>query len=136
MVAGSVHLYEALINVETNDGDILFDTGFAGTIHRYVQDFCGRNLENLMFSAGRVQNQQFPNYGLSRNRALALEYLPKYFKTGTIREGKVVQELASLPEFISAAALTILFWYHESPAWIPGAKKTGKELSIMRRPFE
>lgn len=116
-------LRQVMRHIPLADGDILFDTGFAGTIHKYVSQYHSNiRLENVMFSAANKEFQQFRNYGLARNRALVIEYLPKYYNSARIWDGKVVQELASFREFLKASVLTILFWYHESPAWLPGPK--------------
>lgn len=98
------------------EGDILFDTGFAGSIHRAVEDHSAMKLDNLMMSATHKENQIFPNSGIARNYALFFEYLPKYFKTGMTRDGEVVQYMADFPEFVEAAMGTIWAWHHESPA--------------------
>ena len=55
-------------------------------------------------------NQIFPNRANSRGEALETEYLPKYFASGTIREGKVIQYLASAEEIVAAAFLTSNIW--------------------------
>jgi hypothetical protein len=110
-------------SLNLKEGDIVFDTGFAGTIYRAVKDIVRDvDIECIMFSAHDKQFQQFKNHGLARNRALCLEYLPKYFKTGTVRNERAVQELADLESFVDCALLTIWAWHYESPTWITGPR--------------
>lgn len=114
-VATSVQMLDLLPCYALREGDLLFDTGFAGSIHRAVTDHSGIHLENLMMSANDKGKQLFPNSGIARNYALFFEYLPKYFKTGTVKDGKVVQYYAEMDEFLNAAVQTIWAWHYESP---------------------
>jgi len=106
-----------------NQNTIIFDTGFAGSIYNHICAASRKTPINLMLSTHRLapngkSEQLFPNHKGARAKALAIEYLPKYQKTGTIRGDKPVQWLGTLDEFIRAAILTIWFWHYESPAWI------------------
>jgi hypothetical protein len=136
-----------LQEIGAKDGDTMFDTGFAGTIHRHAQAATGLNLVNLMLSSGNNDFQQFRNNGLIRNRALFAEYLPKYYKSGYVKykhkeaedifaskwvisdlelrqnrlgEREIVQPYRELDEFVQCALTTIWLYNFESPAWIPG----------------
>jgi len=55
-------------------------------------------------------NQIFPNRANARGEALETEYLPKYFASGTVREDKVIQYLASAEEIVAAAFMTSNIW--------------------------
>ena len=65
-------------------------------------------------------NQVFPNRANVRGEALEIEYLPKYWASGTItvpdwntsttEESKVIQYLAKPEEIIAAAFLTSNIW--------------------------
>jgi hypothetical protein len=105
-----------------NQHSVIFDTGFAGSIYEHISQASGKRPINLMLSTMRKNDnkseQIFPNHKGSRSKALAIEYFPKYQKTGTLRNGKAVQWLADLNEFIRAAVLTIWMWHHESAAWV------------------
>ena len=98
---------------------IVFDTGFAGSIYNHICQATGKKPINLMLSTLRSGEQLWPTHKGARGKALTIEKLPKYQKTGTLRDGRATQWLANLEEYIQAAILTIWFWYHESPAWIP-----------------
>lgn len=98
------------------EGDILFDTGFAGTIHSRITERSGIHLENLMVSSYDKAKQLFPNSGIARNYALCVEYLPKYFKTGTVKEGEIMQYYSDFPAFVEAAMLTVWTRNYQSPA--------------------
>lgn len=103
---------------------IIFDTGFAGSIYRRIVEVSGVNCINLMFSTKRknpqtqLPEQLWPYHRSARGKALAIEYLPKYQKTGTTNNGQCLQYMADYDEFLLAAALTIWFWHYESPTWI------------------
>lgn len=118
---------------------VVFDTGFAGSIYRAICGATDVKMTNLMLSthisitskAGKdISCQIFPNHANARAKALAIEYLPKYWKTGTVRDGQPVQYLADLDEFVKCAALTIWFWHHRSPRWI---KQVGKGEGRRRK---
>ncbi len=115
-VAGSELMKGILPEYNLRKGDILFDTGFAGSIHKAVTNHSGMELENVMISAHSKDNQLFPNSGIARNYALFFEYLPKYFESGTTKDGEVVQYMADFTEFVEAAMGTIWAWHHESPS--------------------
>jgi hypothetical protein len=91
---------------------LVFDTGFSGSIHRAICRVTHKRPDLLLLSG---TNQIFPNHSGSRAKALAIEYFPKYWRSGCVREGMPVQYLATLEEFIRAAALTIWLWHHKSP---------------------
>lgn len=106
---------------------IIFDTGFAGSIYEAICRAAGVRCHSLMLSTERVngqgqKEQLYPNHKGSRSKALAIEYLPKYQCSGTIRDGAPVQYLAPLLEFIRTAILTIWFWHHQSPKWVDQGK--------------
>ena len=102
---------------------VVFDTGFAGSIYNHISQTSKKQPINLMLSTLRKSadsrsEQLFPNHQGARGKALTIEHLPKYQKTGTVREGRPVQWLAKFDEYIRAAILTIWFWHHESPRYI------------------
>ena len=101
-----------------NKHTVIFDTGFAGSIYECICEVSRKKPINLMLSTHRKGEQIYPNHKRARGKALSIEYLPKYQKTGTVRNGEPIQWLANLDEYIKAALLTIWFWYNESPAWI------------------
>jgi hypothetical protein len=92
-------------------------------------------LGNLMLST-ELQDDKGQSYQLfskhqgSRAKALTIEYLPKYFKTGTVKEDKPVQFLAPLEEFIQTAAMTIWFWHYKSPKFIESPKKLERQKRL------
>jgi hypothetical protein len=103
------------------EGDLIFDTGFAGTIPRLFRAYTRINFESVLLSSGTgltYVSQQFPSAKLARNRALFIEYLPKYFQSGRVVNGEIQQPMASLAEFVMAALLTIWTYKYISPNWI------------------
>jgi hypothetical protein len=127
-VANDEQMKSLLPEYMLKEGDILFDTGFAGSIHRAVTGHSMIHLDNLMMSANSKENQLFPNSGIARNYALFFEYLPKYFQSGRVENNQVVQDMADFSEFVEAAMGTIWAWHHESPAVMisdnPGPRNT------------
>jgi hypothetical protein len=102
---------------------ILFDSGYAGTVPRAIGKAAGlQNINVLMLSAMKSEEQIFPSHAKARRKALACEYLAKYQKRSVVRDGAPYQELADLQEFIKAALLTIWLWHHVSPARLPSWK--------------
>jgi hypothetical protein len=117
---------------------IIYDTGFAGSIWRAMCKAIEQKPENVMLSttltertkAGReISCQIFPNHKGSRNKALAIEYLPKYWRSGHVRyklpevvgeygRSEMYQWLSELDEFLRAAVMTIWFWNHQSPRFV------------------
>ncbi len=119
MVARDSVALKRIVNMwKLNKHTIIFDTGFAGSIYERICAVSKQRCINLMLSTGRDGEQIFPNHKGARGKALGIEYLPKYQKTGTVRREAAVQWLAPIDGFLRAAILTIWFWYHESPAWI------------------
>lgn len=103
---------------------LFFDTGFSGSIPRAIGGVVGlSDINVLMLSCGDDARQIFRTHTASRKKALAFEYLSKYFASGTPRDDKPYQELASLDEFIRAALLTIWLWYHVSPTRLPSYRE-------------
>lgn len=108
-------------SMRLNDGDILFDTGFAGSIYKAATDAVPeKRLRCYMLSTPREGWALFPNHRGARARALTIEYWPKYQQSGTVKEGCVVQRYAQHDEFVHAAIMTIQFYSMESPRWVPG----------------
>jgi len=106
--------------IKTWDDVLFFDTGFSGTIPKAIaraEKLEGINM--LLLSSGDHSKQIFRTHTGSREKALAFEYLAKYFVSGTHRDGVPYQELATLDEFINASLLTIWLWYHVSPTRLP-----------------
>jgi len=68
---------------------IIFDTGFAGSIFDAITRATNIRGINLMLSTSRRRRgtgeaeQLYPNHTAARAKALTIEYLPKYQKTGT-----------------------------------------------------
>jgi hypothetical protein len=103
---------------------LFFDTGFSGSIPRAIADMIGLDEINmLLLSSGDPKHQIFRTHTGSRKKALAFEYLAKYFHSGAARGGKPYQQLADLDEFIKAAMLTIWLWYHVSPTRLPSYRE-------------
>ena len=105
------------------DKSLVFDTGFAGSIHREICAATQKKPLSLMLSANDNKEQIFPGHTGSRGKALAIEYFPKYFQRATVRDNDAYQALSGLEEFIKTALLTIWLWHHVSPAHIESAKK-------------
>ena len=134
-VAKEIQQTSKLKEYDIQDGDILFDTGFAGSIYlalrRAIPD---KDLKCVLLSVNPHANasikQQFPNYGLARNRALVIEYTPKYFESGYVRGGKVEQNFSNFREFIDSALLTAWAWHAESPSWIPGPSSRRRKMNL------
>lgn len=55
-------------------------------------------------------NMLFPNRKKARSEALETEYLAKYWRTGTIRDGRIVQALSLREDIQRAARLTSNVW--------------------------
>jgi hypothetical protein len=107
---------------------LVFDTGFAGSIHRALCRASGMELGNLMLSTSLTNPdgkscQIFPSHQGARAKALSIEYLPKYYRTGTVRDGEPVQFLSDLGEFLRAALLTVWIWKYKSSRFIPRVKR-------------
>lgn len=118
-------------NVPDWNKTILFDSGYAGTVPRAIGKAAGlQNMNVLMLSAVKSDEQIFPKHTKSRQKALACEYLAKYQKRSVVRNGAAYQELADLKEFIKAALLTIWLWHHVSPAKLPSWKDQPPKPSI------
>lgn len=62
------------------------------------------------FNANHRPNQVFPNRRKSRTEALETEYLPKYYRQGTVVEGRAVNYLAKPEEIVMTAILTSNIW--------------------------
>jgi len=105
---------------------LFFDTGFSGTIPKAIANAEKLPQINcLLLSSHDPSRQIFRTHTGSRAKALAFEYLAKYFVSGTHRDGAPYQELNLLDDFIKAALLTTWLWYHVSPTRLPSyrAKK-------------
>lgn len=66
----------------------------------------GRNA----FNANLRPNQVFPNRRKARREALETEYLPKYFRQGTVRDGVPVLYLADPVDIVQTAVITSNIW--------------------------
>ena len=110
---------------------LFFDTGFSGTIPKAIAAAEGlAEINMLLLSSHNTEKQIFRTHTGSRAKALAFEYMVKYFRSGVARGGEPVQELADLDEFIKAAMLTIWLWYHVSPTRLPSYRN--KKLKIAK----
>ena len=99
---------------------LFFDTGFSGTIPRAIARSEGLDEINMLLLSSHDSSKQiFRTHTGSRKKALAFEYLAKYFLSGTHRDGNPYQELSTLDEFIKSALLTIWLWHHVSPTRLP-----------------
>jgi len=99
---------------------LFFDTGFSGTIPRAIAHAEGlEEINMLLLSSYDSSKQIFRTHTGSRRKALAFEYLAKYFLSGTHRDGEPYQELSTLDEFIKSSLLTIWLWHHVSPTRLP-----------------
>lgn len=144
-----------LFELGAKEGDILFDTGFAGSIYYNAVQATDLKLVNLMFSATNNANQQFRNNGVIRNRALFAEYLPKYFLSGRVAssvnssketssiswwttpissiDGVAFQDYSTMDEIVSCALTTMWIWLYQSPSWIPGPSKPKGMQTVNRK---
>lgn len=104
----------------------VFDTGFAGSIANAMRRVIGPQFKDLMLSTHRKREEDgypsslqiFPNHKGARAKALDIEYLPKYFRTGTVEGGNAVQYYSDLPTFLKAVAMTIWWWHARSPRFV------------------
>jgi len=126
--------------VNPSESFLMVDTGFVGSIVRAISRVIKRPIKFALmsqnpqrvsetelpplnsfsgntyfrgkqpFNANTLPNQLFPNRRRAREEVLGVEYLPKYFKTGTIREDRVVQYLSSPVDIVGAAVLTSDLW--------------------------
>jgi len=121
-----------LIEKGFTGNELLVDTGFVGSIPKKIDEAMGTNLKFVLMSQEKkfnylncsisIQdqncidrpNQVFPQRRLARKEALETEYLPKYWKTGTVKyqDGvvQVVQFLSEPQEIVLAAILTSDIW--------------------------
>lgn len=111
---------------------ILFDTGFAGSIHRCLVAATRKKPELVMLSSGLdpKTTQLFPGHTGSRAKALAIEYFPKYWQSGRIEDNEAVQYLAGLEEFVKSALLTVWIWHHVSPRYIRPQRKPRPKAQV------
>lgn len=95
----------ALPGIEIPDIDkyFLMDTGFMGSIPAGLGT---TDFKLISFTTKQSLVQVFPSMKGSRSLALKIESLPKYWKSGFLREGFVGQELSSFEDFGKAAILT------------------------------
>jgi len=142
-------------------GDELFlDTGFMGSIPRNMEQFFGRPFKFRLMSQNdrwmpylpvddeqRVRQkvdfrpeQIFPNRVNARAEALETEYLSKYWKTGTVVDGKVAQFFSKREAIARAAVLTSQIWRgvdsYESPSVLAAARLAARleeELRLAAR---
>lgn len=108
------------------DKSLVFDTGFNGTIWSAIRRATGKNPDLLLLSG---KNQIFPRHAGSRQKALAIEYLPKYWTSRTLRDGDAHQYLADMDEFVRAAILTVWLYRHKSPRRVHRRKKPELRVS-------
>jgi hypothetical protein len=140
-VASSPTAIESCINdwkIQNWSDVLFFDTGFSGSIPRAIAGSLGlTSINMLLLSSYDEKAQIFRTHTGSRKKALAFEYLAKYFQSGTTRDGKPYQALADLDEFIKAALLTIWLWHHVSPTKLPSyreKKLPGSKLKLTPIP--
>jgi len=122
--------------VQSWDDVLFFDTGFSGTIPRAIARAEKLDEINmLLLSSANTKVQIFRTHTGSRAKALAFEYLAKYFVSGTTRDNQPYQELNPLDAFIKAALLTIWLWHHVSPTKLPSYrdKKLPKLTSAQKQ---
>lgn len=109
--------------------EFLVDTGFMGSIPRAISVALETALDYTMLSQNpkaklsrtvnkenilALPNQVFPNMRGSRSFALWMEYLPKYFLSGKIKqypEDRIGQELSDDREIIRCAVMTSCIWH-------------------------
>ena len=141
-VAGNGQALRKICNEYGVTGDELFvDTGFKGSIVVQFQKVLGKTLQCALMSQIPLSkrfvtlhsfpplaeyptedpamrpNQLFPNRRMARKEALDTEYLPKYWKTGTIKGGYFsdqggdpVQYLSNPDEIVRTAVMTSKLW--------------------------
>lgn len=111
----------------------LFDTGFLGSIPKALK------LErfSLLSYAGNerdISKQTFPRLTGSRGLALKVEYTPKYWQTGRLVDGKVIQNLAKEEEFAKAVQLTYEIYCDSSAKFtelVPGKRRYSWKTSSL-----
>lgn len=117
---------EFMLEKGVTDNMLLIDTGFVGSIPLGMSEKLGFDIPFALMSqdvkngtkhawipgavADKRPNELFPCRKGKRAEALATEYLPKYFCSGTVKNGKVVQYLAEAQEIAQAAVLTSDIW--------------------------
>lgn len=133
-VSGSEQAAEIIHGV-AKEGDIFYDTGFMGSVWTNllagVADKYGvsearkyGNWVTVKLLSHHTRNpevQSFSSFALSRNYALALEYLPKLNKTGRMQtdpKPAIVQETHDRIQIISFALATMAFYLNKSPKFI------------------
>jgi hypothetical protein len=88
----------------------LFDTGFLGSIPK--------RLDINHFNLASGKNQIFPKLKSCRSLILKIENLPKYWQTGRVFQGRIVQEKSEKEEFAKAAGITIAVYRNSAPRFI------------------
>ncbi len=129
-VADDPAVVELLSRYDIHGDELLIDTGFSGSIPKALRRQTGKSFQFRLMSQAtqpkpwpkmfspykraakaEVHPQQiFPNRKAARSEALETEYLAKYWKTGTVLNGQVVQYLSSQAHIQSAALLTSQLW--------------------------
>lgn len=95
---------------------MLLDTGFVGSIPMAMGiDKFVLMSQDTAFYQGSDSCQIFPNMTGSRRLALKIEATPKYWETGRLIDGEVVQEISNVNEFTRAALLTIEVYKNSAP---------------------
>lgn len=110
---------------------IIFDSGWNGSVYRNFCAATGIRLNNVMFSTNLTYTdpkskremfcQVFPRHKGTRAKCLTIEYFPKYFRVGVVKDGKPEQWLQDIVTFVKAAAFTIWLWHYESPRFLKNA---------------
>jgi hypothetical protein len=113
------------------DRSLVFDTGFSGTIWAAICRVSQKSPQLLLLSG---KNQIFPKHSGSRQKALAIEYMPKYWQSGRVEDDAPAQYLSRLDEFVKAAILTIWLWHHVSPRRVHKRRVTGPNMRIASIP--
>lgn len=117
-------------SIVVSKDSFLFDTGFVGSVPRELglSDY-----KLLSFAANRFDPfkiQIFPRMTGSRGLALKIEGTPKYWMTGRVVDGAVVQDFTPNDEFERAAKLTIAIYKNSAPKFCDKSKVLG---GISRR---
>lgn len=109
----------------------IFDTGFVGSIPENLgignfklASYSGNKMFNsalpswLLKETKQDNKQVFPRLTMSRGLALKIESTPKYWETGRLQDGQLVQNYSNNSEFGRAANLTIEIYKDSSPSFI------------------
>lgn len=120
----------AAIKIDNKEEVFLFDTGFVGSIPAALEI---KNFKLLSYfnRYGAKEFQIFPRLTLSRGLALKIEKTPKYWQTGRIVDGEVIQELNGKEEFELAAKLTLEVYKNSAARFVDKPRPLGDKRCFV-----